>query len=140
MKIKSIKNPKTQQFTQPTFWLLILFVKIIHFLSINHQSFNNSNFWANLCWFREKRSSRIGMLNTRWSFWKKINNICFGSNIQQLWRKRNFQGGGPHLGHGLSHVHSCGFAKFQGLPLKLIINEFKINTPMNDGITWNNLK
>ena len=44
-------------------------------------------------------------------------------------------GGGPHLGHGLSHVHSCGFAKFQGLPLKLIINEFKINTPMNDGIT-----
>ena len=49
--------------------------------------------------------------------------------------KTKFSGGGAHLGHGLSHVHSCGFAKFQGLPLKLIINEFKINTPMNDGIT-----
>ena len=45
--------------------------------------------------------------------------------------KTKFSGGGAHLGRGLSHVHSCGFAKFEGLPLKLLINELKINTPMH---------
>ncbi len=80
------------------------------------------------------------MLNTRWSFWKKSITFALDPTFSNYGENEIFRGGGPHLGHGLSHVHSCGFAKFQGLPLKLIINEFKINTPMNDGITWNNLK